>query len=283
MKDLVSAFLERFKHPILYSVLTSLAIWNFDFIYRLAIAPFHIQAMNPNEILKEFADELNVNRWDRVYSPIIKGYCVGAFLPSLIDIVYSTIVSYAMSIKEMGVDWGKRKSWSFKIQDSRETAVTIGEAFENIENWVNAGLLKSDAKIYLFRTIHHFQIGRVVKFISFEKAIKYTSDQESYMGIVFKNLPNNFVLVLVSGSVTDPDILLPFEKFQDQFDFLKISNNGFLQPIEKFEQEKYQNAYAILNKNQKTGLLESIKIIKPSRDIAPYSRIKFRLFGDASS
>ncbi|EMF91185.1 hypothetical protein LEP1GSC005_1344 [Leptospira santarosai str. ST188] len=282
MKDLVAAFLERFKHPILYSVLTSLAIWNFDFIYRLAIAPFHIQEMNPDSILKNFADELSLNRCDRVWFPMIKGFLIGAFLPSIVDIVYSTLVSYAMSLKEMGVHWGERVAWRNQIRDSREISYVLGQILENSENFQKQGKLSSDAKVYIFRSKPYIERYRVVKINTFERVIDYSSKIEGSLGIVYDILPNNLALVVMSGSITDTNFLNNFKNIEKSVRYLKITQDGILTPIPiDDEQKSKENAIAIIERHKQSQSIIEIKLLNPSREMAIYSSIKFRLFGES--
>ncbi|KAA1293033.1 hypothetical protein C4X99_03820 [Leptospira interrogans serovar Geyaweera] len=279
MKDLVAAFLERFKHPILYSVLTSLAIWNFDFIYRLVIAPFHIHEMNPDLILKNFADELSVNSKNRVWCPLIKGFLIGTFLPSIVDIGYSTLVSYAMSFKEMGVHWGERVAWRNKIHDSREISYVLGQTLENSEYFLKQGKLSSDAKVYIFRSKPYIERFRVVKLNTFKREIEYTSKIEGSLGIVYDILPNNLALVVMSGSIKDTNLLNNFKDIDRNTRYLKATQDGILTTISDEEQKSKQNAIAIIERNMQS--IKEIKFLTPSREITTYSSIKFRLFGES--
>ncbi|TGL96143.1 hypothetical protein EHQ76_16230 [Leptospira barantonii] len=199
MKDFFTAFFQRFTHPILYSVLTSLAIYNFDYIYLLIVAPFHIDKMNPMDIVREFRTIMETYRCERFWCPLLRGFGFGAFVLPLIDIGYSSLIAYAMSIKETGVNWGDRWSWTFKIEDGQSVSISLAESWENIRHWSNTGILSLDSKVLVVRTAPYIEKNRVVVYNKKKNQVEYPSNSgENILGIVYQLFPYNLALIVTT-------------------------------------------------------------------------------------
>ncbi|PJZ29085.1 hypothetical protein [Leptospira kmetyi] len=272
MNELVAAFLNRFKHPIMYSVITSLVIWNFDFIYLLSIAPFHIYELSPYEILFDFSQELSVNQKERVCIPIIKGFLVGVLLPSSIDIVYSTFVSFAMSLKEKGINWGERKSWSYQISLYKNTSLELAKKFENTAFWVNCNIVSNNSNLMLFRVPKYVSKNQIVKYNKKKNELEFPDSlTDKVLGLVldiFHDL--DYALVITRGSFLDKSNAHILGANQQNGTF-RYQGNGNL---EFFQDSNNPGAYARVRGNKE------FEILIPNQDDEVLNlSLEHRLFG----
>lgn len=234
MKDFFTAFLDRFKHPILYSVITALIIHNFDFIYLLIIAPFHYAEMKPEDVIVKFVKVLQTYRTERFWLPVVTGTLLGAFLPSIVDILYSTLIAFAMNIKEKWVYWSKRSSWSFKIDDARRISICLAESWEDPELWIGMNKFTLGTKCYLFRCSKDVNIGDVVVYNSKKNIVEQASwKNNKILGIVYEIFYQNLALVVTEGAIIDDVFIHMFINERKDGWELNLGSSGKLKPAPK--------------------------------------------------
>ncbi|MEI1276845.1 hypothetical protein V6Z05_00840 [Leptospira venezuelensis] len=229
----------------MYSVVTALVLWNFDYIYLLIVSAFYYPEMNPEKLMMSFVETLRSYRCERVWFPIIKGTLVGLFIPPLIDIVYSTVVALAMSIKEKGINFGDRFSWSFKIRDARDISLSLAKNWEDIQYWSSTGRLNLHSRILIFKAASYIEKNRVVMYNSKTNQLEYPSDKnDKILGVVYDLFPYNLALVVTGGSILDDSISTHFVGPEAGDWLLKLTEEGKLVVMEESEKNANIPAYA---------------------------------------
>ncbi|TGL61172.1 hypothetical protein [Leptospira sarikeiensis] len=280
MKDFFTAFLERFKHPILYSVITALVVHNFDQIYYLAISPFHYTDMKPYDVMKRFIDLLADQRCERVWEPIILGGIFGTLILPIVDVFYSTLIAFAMSIKEKGVNWSKKSSWSIKINDARQIGQCLAESWEDSELWIGMDKLTFGSKCYLFRCSPHVTIRDVVVYNKKNNRVEHASGiNDKLLGIVYQVFYLNLALVVTEGTIIDSNFINTFKKGDRENADLNLASSGKLRAGNLGTNDS--NLIATIKSLPSDKTRKEITLVKSNLDIEAVTLpIEKRLFGE---
>lgn len=280
MKDFFTAFLERFKHPILYSVITSLVIHNFDYIYLLIVSPFHYAEMKPEMVIAKFVETQHLYRIERFWLPIVTGALFGTFVPSIVDIGYSTFISFAMSFKEKGINWGKRLSWSNKIYEERQIGYFFAEKWEDPDKLIEKNFLSLGSKCLLFKCSPTINIRQIVVYNKKKNRVEQASGiNDKLLGIVYEVLPYNLALIVIEGSITAPYFINPLLNSRRGEWALNLTSNGAI--VKDQMSENNVNKIGELRFYEQSEGGKELTLTKSNLDIeAAGLSLKHRLFGE---
>ncbi|XDD52186.1 hypothetical protein AB3N59_19715 [Leptospira sp. WS92.C1] len=230
MKELINAFNEKFKHPILSTVYTTFLIRNFDIIYPLVIASFS-KSLDAMESLESFYIVLDLES-NRYVIPILAGGIIGLIFGPLVDLIHGMIVATAMRIKENFQSKESYKTFAGKLSHYQNQVIELVNQIENgsMELVLTESGSAQRLKIKSYRIGGDIEIGQVVIFdIGFCRIFPAPIGTEKVAGVVVKKM-NEIAFVAESGIITDLNFIQRVLHLNSP-NSLMISKRGFLAQV----------------------------------------------------
>lgn len=228
MNSYLDPFLDRFRNPIVSSIVVSFFLTNFDLLIPLISAIFHPKELSLFGRVSELKDVLCKEFLLRVLFPFGAGIVISLLALPAIDWGYAWVIAH----------FDRRRLNSITLATNKEISKQLSfynllsrELIFRIENNSIIEAMKgfeSGANCYIFRFDHATQEGMIVNYNkNTQKLCKANLDGQR-VGLFYKKLGSDFALVVPAGILIDQDYINKYYNNLIQGS-VKVAADGYLE------------------------------------------------------
>ncbi len=249
MKDLISPFLDRFKHPIFSSIIGTFLVWNLEIILPVAFAFFRGNRSDyemTSRILFNALSNPFLN--SRFWFPVLIGLCYAFLILPGFDSLHGKAIAIWMRLKN---NWVEKENEKNFVNQAKVRELEMREILLTLEgnNKEESALVNLKFALYHGATIRCFRVNdsnlkdQVVFFEKNDNLLRRVSSYANRpIGVCIGYLSKRYAIVATQGKILHDGNYNPNSK-------LYLSANGSLT-----EQVLHGNSFGVIGDEDSVNL-----------------------------